>query len=83
MRKLRLIEGFTLLKVTQLVNSRVRIHIQARMNPDARSSPPLLPHHQVLPEGGWGQLAGCQNHHTHTHTHTHAGAHVLKANCVV
>ena len=42
MRKLRLTEGFTLLKVTQLVSSRVRIQIQACVNPDAGSFP--LPH---------------------------------------
>lgn len=43
MRKLRLIEGSTLLKVTRLGSTRLKIQIQTCLNPDAKSFPSVRP----------------------------------------
>jgi len=54
MQKLRPTEGYTLLKVTQRVSTRVKMQNQARMNLDAKSFPSSRPRDPALkgPVGG-------------------------------
>lgn len=54
MRKLRPGEGYTLLKVTRHVSTRVKMQNQARVNPDAKSFPSARPRNPALkgPVGG-------------------------------